>query len=197
MRLTIIPSDKTVYQDSKVIEAVDMSLAPINLHALQWNGESGWQEFTDGTPNLSISELPEWANTIVGNVSIQAHQNADVNNISPELTLEIAKEQKNNSISTMASIEVNKGIEYKGVMIDSDRNSRLNIVERAAVMADSETVEWRTKANSLIVLTGLELKEIVKIIADHNEVQHKKAWAYKALIDNATTIAEVQNIIWE
>ena len=46
MRLTIIKEDNMVYVD-RVAKHVDCSDLPEDLHALQWDGESGWIEFVD------------------------------------------------------------------------------------------------------------------------------------------------------
>ena len=71
MRLTIIPSDNTVYVDG-VSRQLDLSMCaiPTDVHAMQWNGLAGWVEFIDnedGTKpqNQRIDEIPAWANACV------------------------------------------------------------------------------------------------------------------------------------
>jgi hypothetical protein len=64
MRLTIIPSDKTVYVDTVPYALLGMASVPFNVHALQWFDVEGWIEFIDA-PNENITELPAWANTCV------------------------------------------------------------------------------------------------------------------------------------
>lgn len=69
MRLTIIPSDNTVYVDreSRILDLTLCSI-PDNVHALQWFGSNGWIEFSDNDgdgikpDNENIAELPVWAN---------------------------------------------------------------------------------------------------------------------------------------
>ena len=68
MKLTIIPSDKTVYVNSISIGDLVLSTAniPVDVHALQWDEVAGSIEFIDkNIPNQSISELPAWANACV------------------------------------------------------------------------------------------------------------------------------------
>lgn len=60
-RLTIIPDDKSVYIDDKVYLNLDLSFIPDDVHALQWNRNSGWIEFKTGEPNQPIDFLPWWA----------------------------------------------------------------------------------------------------------------------------------------
>lgn len=64
MKLTIIPSDGAVGEDGKFYLNLDLSSCgiPANVHALQWDGVSGWIEFKDPVPNEEITSLPTWAN---------------------------------------------------------------------------------------------------------------------------------------
>lgn len=70
MQLTIIPSDKIVYEDGISYAPLDMSGVPLDVHALQFDNVTniGWIEFiTDAegnTPvNQEITSLPDWAIT--------------------------------------------------------------------------------------------------------------------------------------
>lgn len=67
MKLTIIPSDGAVYKDSVSYSDLDLSSAPANVHALQWNGTKGWVEFVEDEnfhkpANEIIDALPSWVN---------------------------------------------------------------------------------------------------------------------------------------
>lgn len=68
MKLTIIPSDRTVYVDGVSKGPLDLSVCniPSNIHALQWKETSGWIEYeenADGSrfQNEEIQQLPDWA----------------------------------------------------------------------------------------------------------------------------------------
>jgi hypothetical protein len=72
MKLTIIPSDGAVYKDGLSYSGLDISFAPANVHALQFNDNSnaGWIEFTQDDfgakdANQTITSLPEWAITAI------------------------------------------------------------------------------------------------------------------------------------
>jgi len=72
MRLTIIPSDKTVGVNNYFLSNLDLSVCniPANIHALQWYETEGEVEFTNNSDrtkpqNEIISELPAWANACV------------------------------------------------------------------------------------------------------------------------------------
>lgn len=69
MRLTIIPSDGAVYKDGYSYGGLDLSSAPADVHALQFNTTSnaGWIEFKqddfgEKPNNEKITALPSWAN---------------------------------------------------------------------------------------------------------------------------------------
>ena len=67
MKLTIIPIDGAVYVDGISFFGLDLSDAPANVHALQWDNNAGWIEFKldngHHPANQDITELPDWANT--------------------------------------------------------------------------------------------------------------------------------------
>ena len=68
MKLSIIPSDKSVCVDGECKWNLDLSSCgiPSGVHALQWNGSSGWIELSGPPPqNETINSLPTWAQNCV------------------------------------------------------------------------------------------------------------------------------------
>jgi len=63
--LTIIKDDKWVNVDGVGLNLDSVDLAA-NVHAVQWNGSSGWIEYNDGTPNKTISSIDAYS-TITDN----------------------------------------------------------------------------------------------------------------------------------
>lgn len=61
MRLSIIPVDGAVVVDGLGHMKLSWEGTPSDVHALQWFGDNGWIEYTDGRPNEDISVLPIWA----------------------------------------------------------------------------------------------------------------------------------------
>lgn len=61
MRLTIIPSDKTVYVDGVPYSPLEWEGTPADVHALQWHDVAGHIELIGNLPNVDITELPTWA----------------------------------------------------------------------------------------------------------------------------------------
>lgn len=60
MKLSIIPSDGTVCENGTCYTNLSWADTPANIHALQWDTDSGWLEFNDGSPNEPINVLPPW-----------------------------------------------------------------------------------------------------------------------------------------
>lgn len=61
MKVTIIVEDKAVYINSLSYDTLEWQGTPSNVHALQWDTDSGWIEFNDKTVNKTINVLPQWA----------------------------------------------------------------------------------------------------------------------------------------
>jgi hypothetical protein len=90
MYFTIITADNTVYKNAKAYKnVVDLAACnvPSEVHALQWDGASGWIEFTDSVENQAINELPQWASACLA--AWEAHDYA-VNNPPPPTPEELS-----------------------------------------------------------------------------------------------------------
>lgn len=58
--LTIIKEDKWVSVDGVGLN-LDTVVLPANVHAIQWDGSSGWIEYNDGTANETISSIDAYS----------------------------------------------------------------------------------------------------------------------------------------
>lgn len=60
-RVTIIVDDTSVYIDGESIDGIDLSWIPkyngIDVHAVQWNTDSGHIELKNSDPNIIITDL--------------------------------------------------------------------------------------------------------------------------------------------
>lgn len=67
MRITIIPSDKTIGIDGDFLLSIqqDFSWIPSNVHAVQWYETWGEVEYTDGSPNERIEELGIYQQAVI------------------------------------------------------------------------------------------------------------------------------------
>ena len=66
MRITIIPSDKTIGIGETFISGIqqDLSWIPKNVHAVQWYETHGEIEYTDGKKNKKIKKLGIYSQAI-------------------------------------------------------------------------------------------------------------------------------------
>jgi hypothetical protein len=81
MRHTIIIEDKLAYKNGSALE-VDVSGAPTNVHALQFNSATnkGWIEFKEGEDDIRpanepINQLPDWAVAIFAHYDVVENLN--------------------------------------------------------------------------------------------------------------------------
>jgi len=88
MRITIVPVDRSVYKDGLSYKDLDLSgcAIPLDVQALQWDGVSGWIEFTDLRENQAITQLPTWANACV---SVWGAKDYAIKNPPPPTTEEL------------------------------------------------------------------------------------------------------------
>ena len=69
--LTIIKNDKFVAVDGHGLELSEVSL-PTNVHAIQWDGSSGWIEYNDGTDNEAISSIDAYSTITTDHATLKA-----------------------------------------------------------------------------------------------------------------------------
>jgi hypothetical protein len=67
MKLTILPSDKSIGIDGAFLIKIqqDLSWIPSNIHAVQWWDDHGEIEYNDGKPNERIEELGIYQQSII------------------------------------------------------------------------------------------------------------------------------------
>lgn len=75
--LTIIKDDKFVAVDGIGFELDAVNLAT-NVHAVQWDGSSGWIEYNDGTANESIDNIDAYSTITNDHATKKAEHDAAV-----------------------------------------------------------------------------------------------------------------------
>lgn len=70
-RLTIVPEDKFISVDGEQLLNVQQNLTWIdsNVSAVQWYGDYGEIEYSDGSPNLRIEELGVYEQALIDHAS--------------------------------------------------------------------------------------------------------------------------------
>jgi hypothetical protein len=120
----------------------------------------------------------------------------------PEPVLSEAKLSQRALINSYRDAEEAGGFTYLGKQLDSDERSSLRITMAALTAQLSVdagvpfSIDWTCKDNSTLTLNGIQTVEMPKYLAIHGLTLHAKAKALKTQVDNATTIEEVEAIVW-
>lgn len=110
--------------------------------------------------------------------------------------LKSAKEQKKQENATVRDEKLIAGVEYKGVLFDSDTDQKVNLSSQISFMDDIETVKWygmdsvsyvECTKEDLLNIGGL-IKELTAFVWTHNS-------EIITDIENATTVEEVESIV--
>ena len=69
MKLSIIPADNTVCKDGYCISGLDLAFMDSNIHAVQWNTDSGWIEcvaLSDGSipAHVELTSIEDYTSLI-------------------------------------------------------------------------------------------------------------------------------------
>jgi hypothetical protein len=73
--LTIVKDDKHVVVDGHGLTLSEVSL-PANVHAIQWDGSTGWIEYNDGTANETISSISAYSTITDDHATLKASNEA-------------------------------------------------------------------------------------------------------------------------
>jgi len=161
-RVTIVPADSLVIVDGRGLN-VSLTL-PGHVHAIQWDGLTGWVEHNDGTPNTPMTQA-EYDALVVPALAAWESARAAADAPPPPPTLEQAKAVK------LAAIHAGHDAALAGVVAISDPTPTTVAVE-AALLAATD-------------LTGLEYAR-QKLAARRNELV--------ADVESATTVEAVEKI---
>lgn len=110
--------------------------------------------------------------------------------------LKSAKEQKKQENATVRDEKLIAGVEYKGVLFDSDTDQKINLSSQISFMDDIETVKWygmdsvsyvECTKEDLLNIGGL-IKELTTFVWTHNSEIITE-------IENAETVEEVESIV--
>jgi len=103
MSLTIIVADKTIIKDGEAVLDCqqDLSWIPSNVHAVHWDGSSGEVEYTDGTPNETISSIGIYSQAETDHANEKTRIATELANNNPEPTddLVILRSTRNGLLS--------------------------------------------------------------------------------------------------
>lgn len=115
-----------------------------------------------------------------------------------ELDIALARSLKWDAIKAARSAQERDTFEWNGNVLQCDESSQMRIqaAVQAAIIDDSVTNVWTLADNSTQTLNATELKAMGKALADHIKGCHERGRMLKAQIDAATTLQELEAIVW-
>lgn len=119
-----------------------------------------------------------------------------------EKTLEQVKQDRRTYINQRRDLLEKDGFPYMDKIIQSDVVSsiRISVATQSAQVAlqfnQPFSIDWATKDNSILTLDAMGMIGMSLAIAEYANTLHLHARDKKALIDEATTIEEVELISW-
>lgn len=106
-----------------------------------------------------------------------------------------AKELKIEENDTKRDIALLQGVEYKGVLFDSDTDQKINILAMVSTMDDKDTIIWFGMDNQPLECNKQDLINIGGLITQ----LHSFCWNTNAInkerINRASTVDEVEHIV--
>lgn len=111
-----------------------------------------------------------------------------------EIQLNDAKQNKIKENDLKRDKALNQGVEYKGVLFDSDTDQKANLLGVILTMNDEDKIEWFGMDNKPLECTKGDLINIGGLITALHSFCWGKNAEIKALINEAETIDAVNNI---
>ena len=90
---------------------------------------------------------------------------------------------------------LNQGIEYKGVLFDSDTDQKINLLAVISRMSDDDTITWFGKDNQPLECTKEDLFNIGDLITDLHTFCWGQNTKIKEAVNKAKTIEDIENIV--
>lgn len=97
-----------------------------------------------------------------------------------------AKEEKIKENDTARDTALNQGVEYKGVLFDSDTDQKVNLLATVSTMGDEDVITWFGMDNQPLECGKTDLIFIGGLITN----LHSFCWGKNALIKQAINEAE-------
>lgn len=149
----------------------------------------------------AILTLPQWSGATL-----------DTSDIAPEfpgsggayiytqpVDLTVEKTKAKDRITLARNAEEFAGFMAYGKEFDSDSDSQRRILiaaNTAQVVGEAFSIEWTCADNSVLTLDYAQMLGLPAIMAQYGDTLHQKARTLKAQIDAATTLEEINAVVW-
>ncbi len=143
------------------------------------------------------SAAAEWCNETQQATIEDKGEYYEVVEITPP-DLEAVKQMKIDELRNFRDIEEVEDIEVNGHLYDYDEKARERI--NAAIIAldvTQGTIMWTLADNTDVEVSANDLRHVIAMVAQRSNILHVKYRTLKNQVENAQTIEEVENIIWQ
>lgn len=116
-----------------------------------------------------------------------------------ENSISQAKHSRKQLINLNRDNARNAGFMAFGKLFDSNEAARTNIMfaaQAAMLLPDTFTIDWTCADNTQITLNKEQLLQLPVLLVSAGDALHQKALALKVQIDAATTLEEIEAVIW-
>ena len=187
--VTVVPSDKLIIVDGEAL--VFAYEAPASLHALQWSGETGHTEWTDGRPNEPLTTA-DYATQVAPFVTAwQAEKARREEEAAKPPTLEESRAAALARLnSAFAAAEAaGKVMSSAGFVIDATERSNRDIEGLITSMEATSTPETTFCAadNSFHTVTLDQLRTMRLEVIRHGQALYARKWELRTAIETAAS----------
>ena len=191
--VTVIPADSIIIVNGlsyKCEFTVDEG-----VHALQWhNGAGELEVYENGIPsNVPITDYDEQVKPFV---DIWQAKYDEINTpVVP--TLEEAREAKLAELTSAFDTAAQNAhiMASVGFEIDANETANRNIEGLTLVMSDTDTTMFCDYNNEFHEVTKAQLETMRKEIVANSQRLYQVKWQYRAQIENAQSVAEIDVIV--
>lgn len=191
--VTVIPADSIIIVNGlsyKCEFTVDEG-----VHALQWhNGAGELEVYENGIPsNVLITDYDEQVKPFV---DIWQAKYDEINTpVVP--TLEEAREAKLSELNSAFDTAAQNAhiMSSVGFEIDANEVANRNIEGLVLVMSDTDTTLFCDYNNEFHEVTKAQLETMRKEIVANSQRLYQVKWQYRAQIENAQSVAEIDAIV--
>ena len=149
----------------------------------------------------AILTLPQWSGALLdaSDIALEFPGSGGAYNYTPPVDLAAEKIKAKDGITLARNAEEFAGFMAYGKEFDSDSDSQRRILiaaNTAQVVGEAFSIDWTCADNSVITLDYAQMLGLPAIMAQYGDTLHQKARTLKAQIDAATTLEEINAVVW-
>lgn len=198
-QVTVVPSDKLI-----IVDGVDLRFdfsAPANLHAIQWFGDTGHQEWVDKA-NTVLNEQ-NYTTEVAPYVALWQSEKTRLDKIAEEAAIEYnslpkVRERKLLELNESWQVAESTGIIQSSVGFPIDANERANRDVSGLIsqmeMTGIDTTQFCDANNDFHEVTLDNLKTMQLELIQYAQSLYATKWQFRATIEAASTVDELNAI---